>query len=101
MVGTELKALRARHDAEFQKMYFMEDNPELVKRYFQPAMDKLADEFNAQLNQTLSKNRELKNFKDDKEDVTSYKALDPGGTQWIKDYVNSGGDIGYKWRTVS
>ena len=101
MVGTELKALRARHDAEFQKMYFMEDNPELVKRYFQPAMDKLADEFNAQLNQTLSKNRELKNFKDDKEDVTSYRALDPGGTQWIKDYVNSGGDKGYKWRTVT
>ena len=101
MVGTEMKALRARHDAEFQKMYFMGDNPELAKRYFQPAMDKLSDQFNAELNQTLSKNREIKNFQDDKEDVKSYRALDPDGTNWVKEYVNSGGDRGYKWRTLS
>ena len=100
-VGTEIKGLRARHDAEFQKQYFMGDNPELVKRYFQPELDKLADTYNAKLNETLSTNREVKNFQDDKQDVKSYRALDREGTQWVKDYVHSGGDKGYKWRTLS
>ena len=100
-VGTEVKALRARHDAEFQKMYFMDDNPEFVKRYFQPDLDKKADAFNAQLNETLNNNRAKKDRQDDIDSVKHYKALDPGGTQWVHDYVNSGGDRGHKWRTLA
>ena len=100
-VGTEVRALRARHDAEFQKMYFMDDNPEFVKRYFQPDLDKKADAFNAELNETLNNNRAKKDRQDDIDSVKHYKALDPGGTQWVQDYVNSGGDRGHKWRTLA
>ena len=99
-VGTEVKGLRARHDAEFQKMYFGNDNPEFVNRYFLPELDKKADAFNAELNETLNINRARKDRQDDIDDVDSYKALDPGGTQWVKDYVNKGGDRGHNWRTL-
>ena len=99
-VGTEVKGLRARHDAEFQKMYFGNDNPEFVNRYFLPELDKKADAFNAELNETLNLNRSKKDRQDDIDDVDSYKALDPDGTQWVKDYVNKGGDRGHNWRTL-
>ena len=99
-VGTEVRGLRARHDAEFQKMYFGNDNPEFVNRYFLPELDKKADAFNAELNETLNLNRSKKDRQDDIDDVDSYKALDPDGTQWVKDYVNKGGDRGHNWRTL-
>ena len=99
-VGTEVRGLRARHDAEFQKKYFGNDNPEFVNRYFLPELDKKADAFNAELNETLNINRARKDRQDDIDDVDSYKALDPGGTQWVKDYVNKGGDRGHNWRTL-
>lgn len=99
-VGTEVKGLRARHDAEFQKMYFGNDNPEFVNRYFLPELDKKADAFNAELNETLNLNRAKKDRQDDIDDVDSYKALTPDSTQWVKDYVNKGGDRGHNWRTL-
>ena len=99
--GAELKGLRNRFNAEFQKMYFSEDNPEFVNRYVLPGIDKETDAFRAVVDETTKLNRAKKNLEDDKEDVTSYRALDRGGTQWVKDYVNSGGDRGYKWRTLA
>ena len=45
--------------------------------------------------------RAKKDRQDDIDSVKHYKALDPGGTQWVHDYVNSGGDRGHKWRTLA
>ena len=102
-VGNEAKSLYARHAAEFQQMYFMDDNPEFVKRYFQPDLDKKADEFNAQLTETLSNNRARIDRQEEIDSVKGYRAMDPDGTQWVYDYVNSAGEPGraHKWRTLS
>ena len=99
-VGTEVRALRARAEAEFQKKYFMDDNPEFVKRYFQPDLDKKADAFNAELNETLNNNRARKDRQDDIDDVDNYWALDKEGTEWVKAYVNKGGDRAHNIRTL-
>ena len=102
-VGTEARAMRARAEAEFQQMYFMQDNPEFVKRYLQPDLDKKADAFNAELTETLNNNRAAKDRQDEIDGVSRYKALDPGGTDWIMDYTNSAGEKGraHKWRTLA
>ena len=102
-VGSEAKAMRAMAERDFQQMYFMEDNPEFVKRYFQPFLDKKADEFNADLNTTLNNNRTRIDHEEEIAGVKRYMAMDPDGTQWISDFVNSAGDPSRagKWRTLS
>ena len=102
-VGSEAKAMRAMAERDFQQMYFMEDNPEFVKRYFQPFLDKKADEFNAELNTTLNNNRARIDHEEEIAGVKRYMAMDPDGTQWVSDFVNSAGDASRagKWRTLS
>ena len=102
-VGSEAKAMRAMAERDFQQMYFMEDNPEFVKRYFQPFLDKKADEFNAELTTTLNNNRARIDHEEEIAGVKRYMAMDPDGTQWISDFVNSAGDPSRagKWRTLS
>lgn len=101
--GVELKGMRNRFNAEFQKTYFSGYNTEFNKRYVIPEMDEKTEEFTATLNETTKRNRERINYEDDKQDVLSYRALEKRNpdASWVMSYVNSGGDRAYKHRVAA